>query len=115
MRKRFGMKTLLGLVLVAALTLAGYARFARVPAWDRTGGMIGWSQASIEARLGPPALVVEGDVGDANAQKVRPKPPGSCKTLVFRTFDGEFVVRLKAEKDQFVCFGSSWTNKGRYY
>jgi hypothetical protein len=115
MRKQFGMKSLLGLVLGAALVLACYVWFVRVPAWDRAGGMIGWSQASIESRLGPPAQVLEGDVGDANARKIRLKPPGACRTLVLRNFDGEFVVRLTAERERFVCFGSSWVNKGVYY
>jgi hypothetical protein len=77
--------------------------------------MIGWSQASIESRLGPPVRVVEGDDGDANAVKIRLKPPGACRPLVFRSSDGEFVARLNAEKGQFVCFGSSWTNRGLYY
>jgi len=115
MRVRFSMKRLLGVVLAAALSLAGYAWFARVPAWERAGGMIGWNQASIEALLGPPSQVVEGDAGDANAQQIRPKPPGAGRTLVFSNFDGEFVVRLTAAKEKFVCFGSSWTNKGIYY
>src|SRR5262249_15216933 len=108
MRKRFGMKTLIGLVFGTALLLAGYARYGRATEWESTGGMIRWSQASIESRLGPPAVVVEDDGGDANAKQVRLRPAGPCRTLVFRSFDGEFVARLKAEKDQFVCFGSSW-------
>jgi hypothetical protein len=115
MRRRFSIKTLLGIVLVAAMILAAYVRIRPGPTWNQVGGMIDWSQAAIESRLGPPTLVVEGDAGDANARQIRLRPPGACRTLVFRTFDGEFVVRLKLAKDEFVCFGSSWTNKGIYY
>ena len=115
MRKRFGMKTLLGLVLGAALILASYAWYVRAPSWDKAGGMIGWSQAAIESRLGAPVQLAEGDLGDQHARRIRPMPPGRCRTLVFRDFDGEFVARLKAGGDGFVCFGSSWVEKGRYY
>ena len=112
MRHRFRLTALLGLVLVVALILAFYTSSLRDPAWNKAGGMIGWSQASIESRLGLPARVFEGDLGDDNARKIRPRPPGRCRTLVFRGFDGEFVARLKAEGDGFVCFGSSWRNRG---
>jgi hypothetical protein len=115
MRYRFRLKTLLGLVLGVALILAFYASFLRYPPWEKAGGMIGWSQSRIELRLGKPAVMVEGDVQDAHAQKIRPRPPGTYRTLVFHNLDGEFVVWLKAEDDGFFCFGSSWVEKRRYY
>ena len=115
MRYQFRLKTLLSLVLGIALVLAFYVRCTHVAAWERYGGMIGWSQADIESRLGGPAKVVEGDVRDLEAQKIGPTPPGRYRTLFFSGIDGEFVVLLKAENDGFVCFRSSWTDKGCYY
>jgi hypothetical protein len=115
-RPRFRLTALLLAVLVIALGLAAVVRYRQSSTpWEVAGGMIGWSQTAIESRLGPPARVIEGDAGDADAKQLRPKPPGRCRTLVFRDFDGEFVVRLAAEGDRFVCFGSSWTEKRRYY
>jgi hypothetical protein len=70
---------------------------------------------SNESRLGPPAKVVEGDVPDAHAQEIRPRPAGTYRTLIISDINGQFVVCLKEEKNGFVCFGSSWTNKDRYY
>jgi hypothetical protein len=115
MRYQFRLKTLLGLVLGIALILAFYVWYTHVPRWEGSGGMIGWSQAGIESRLGQPAKVVEGDVRDPEAQLIRPRPPGTYRTLFFSGIDGQFVVLLRAENDGFVCFGSSWTDKGCYY
>ena len=78
--------------------------------------MIGWDQASIEARLGPPARVVEGFVPDANAQNIRSGGPGAYRTLLFRRgFHGRFVAWMRAEGDRFVCVGSKWDDRGVYY
>ena len=115
MRYQFRLKTLLGLVLAIALLLAFYVWYTHVPPWERSGGMIGWSQPEIESQLGHPARVAEGDVRDPEAQLIRPRPPGTYRTLFFSGIDGQFVVLLKAEDDGFVCFGSSWTDKGCYY
>jgi hypothetical protein len=113
---QFRITTLLLAVLVMALGLAGYIRYRQSrTAWEVTGGMIGWKQGAIESRLGSPFLVVEGDVADSNARQLRVRPPGKCRTLVFRNLDGEFIVRLIAEGDDYVCFGSYWTEKQRYY
>jgi hypothetical protein len=115
MRFQFRLKTLLGLVLGIALALAFYVWSQHVPPWERSGGMIGWSQVAIEERLGPPAKVVEGDLQDPQAQKIGPRPPGTYRTLYFSGIDGQFIVRMKAEKQGFVCFRSLWTDKGCYY
>jgi hypothetical protein len=115
MRYQFRLNTLLGLVLGVALILATYVWYTHVAPWEAYGGMIGWSQAAIESRLGAPAKVVEGDVRDSNAQEIRPTPPGTYRTLFFSGIDGQFVVLLKEEADGYVCFGSSWTDKGCYY
>jgi hypothetical protein len=115
MRCQFRLKTLLGLVLGIALILAFYVWYTHVAPWEPSGGMVGWSQADIESRLGQPAKVVEGDVRDPVAQQIGPKPPGTYRTLFFSGTDGQFVVLLKAEKKGFVSFRSYWTDKGRYY
>jgi hypothetical protein len=112
MRFQFRVKTLLGLVLGVALILASYVWYTHVPPWEASGGMIGWSQAAIESRLGAPAKVVEGDARDSNAQEIRPRLPRTYRPLFFSGIDGEFVVLLKEEADGYVCFGSSWTDKG---
>jgi hypothetical protein len=115
MRYQYRVKTLLRLVLGIALILALYIWYTHVPPWEPSGGMIGWSQADIESRLGQPAKIVEGDVRDPQGQKIGPKPPGTYRTLFFSGIDGEFVVLLKAENDGFVGFRSYWTDKRRYY
>jgi hypothetical protein len=115
MRYQFRLTTLLSLVLGIALILAVYVWYTHVAPWERSGGMIGWSQADIESRLGQPALVVEGDARDPDAQQVGPKPPGIYRTLFFSGIDGQFVVLLKAQNEGFVCFRSCWTDKGCYY
>jgi hypothetical protein len=107
---------MLGLVLEIALILAFYVSYWRTVPWDKAGGMIGWSQAAIESSLGRPSQVVEQDVPDPHAQRIRPRPAGGVyRTLVFKTFDGTFVVWLRAGKDEYVCLGSSWIEKGLYY
>jgi hypothetical protein len=115
MRYQFSLKTLLSLVLGIALILASYVWYSHVAPWEQFGGMIGWSQAAIESRLGQPAKVVEGDVRDPDAQQIGPKPLGTYRTLFFSGIDGQFVVLLRAESEGFVCFRSSWTDKGCYY
>jgi hypothetical protein len=112
---RIRLRTLLGFVLGIALALAFCTSYVVIPPWERAGGMIGWSQAAIESRLGPPAQVFEYDVPDPHAQSIRPRPPGTYRTLVFSRFDGRFVAWLKAEETGYVCFGSSWVEKGTYY
>ena len=114
---QFRLPTLLCVILCVALGLAAYARYRawRTP-WEKVGGMIGWSQAAIETSLGPPTQVFEGDVSDENALRIRLRPAGTIRTLSYRTFDGQFVVRLNLEGDgQFRCFGSWWVEKHRYY
>jgi hypothetical protein len=115
MRYQFRLKTQLSLVLGIALILAFYVRYTHSAPWERSGGMIGWSQADIESRLGQPATVVEGDARDPVARQIGPKPLGTYRTLFFSGIDGQFVVLLKAENDVFVCFRSSWIDKGCYY
>jgi hypothetical protein len=115
MRMRFRLRTLLGLMLAAALALALYVSYFLNPPWNRAGGMIGWTQAAIESRLGTPSQVFEYDLPDPHAQSIRPRPPGTYRTLVFSRFDGRFIAWLKAEAEGYVCFGSSWSEKGAYY
>ena len=115
---RFRLTTLIGLVAACAVGLAGYARHRASNApWERAGGMIGWSRAAIESSLGPPDKVIEGDAPDEHAQRIRlrPKPPGTFRTLVFQTFDGTFVAWMRSADGAETCFGSSWVEKGRYY
>jgi len=117
MRFRFRLKTLLGLVLCIAFILAAYVRYTHTAPWDESGGMIGWSQAAIENRLGPPAKVIEGDIQDPDVQAIGPRPPGPgvYRTMFFSGIDGQFIVRLKEEQQGFVCFRSLWTDQGCYY
>lgn len=115
MRYQFRLKTLLGAILGVALILAAYLWYTHTVPWESSGGMIGWSQTAIENRLGPAARVVEGDAPDPHAQKARPRPPGTYRTLFFNGIDGQFIVWLKLESEGFVCFGSAWTDKGCYY
>jgi hypothetical protein len=115
MRVQFRLTTLLGLVMGAALLIKFYVSYVHVPPWHQAGGMIGWSQSAIESRLGTPSQVMEYDAPDPHAQKIRPRPAGTYRTLVFSRFDGKFVVWLKAESRGYVCFGSSWAEKGCYY
>ncbi len=83
---RFRLSTALGLVVVAAVILAvsAHRRYESVP-WQSNGGMIGWSQASMVARLGPPAQTFEQDMPDPEAHSIRVSPPtGPFRTLVFQ-------------------------------
>ena len=102
-------------MLAIALALAFYSSFMLNPPWNRAGGMIGWSQAAIESQLGPPSQVFEYDVPDPEAQYIRPRTPGTYRTLVFSGFHGRFVVWLKEEAQGYACFGSSWVEKQCYY
>lgn len=115
MRVRFGLKTMLGIVLAIALFIGFYVTFLQNPPWHRAGGMIGWSQTAIEARLGPPSQVFEYDIPTPPDQFGPPRPAGTYRTAVFTSFNGRFVVRLKAEARGYVCFRSSWVEKGCYY
>jgi hypothetical protein len=111
---RIRLRTLLGLVVAIALALAFFASFVHTPAWHRADGMIGWSQAAIESRLGPPSQVFERDVADLHIQSLISLPPGTYRTLVFSRFDGRFVAWLRAEEKEYVCVRSSWVEKGTY-
>jgi hypothetical protein len=115
MRVRFHLRTLIGFVLGAALLFKVYVSYSHVPPWHQAGGMIGWSQSAIESRLGAPSQVMEYDASDLDAQKIRPRPAGTYRTLVFSRLDGKFVVCLKSESTGYVCFGSSWPEKGCFY
>ncbi len=115
MRIQIRLKVLLALVLFAAVGLRFFLAFVHVPAWDRAGGMIGWSQSAIESRLGPPSQVYEFDLADPHAQSIRPRVPGVYRTLVFSRLDGRFIAWMKAEGRGYVCFGSSWAEKRVYY
>ncbi len=110
MRIRIGLKALLVLVVFVAVGLRLF-----LPFWERAGGMIGWTQSAIEARLGPPSQVYEFDVADPHAQTIRPRVPGVYRTLVFSRLDGRFVAWMKAEAQGYTCFGSSWSDKRVYY
>jgi hypothetical protein len=77
--------------------------------------MIGWSQAAIESRLGAPTEVVQVELPDANGQQLRPAPPGPCRTLTYRTFDGTFVVWLNGGNGGYSCFRSKWAERSMYY
>ena len=68
----------------------------------------------VVAEDGAPAKVMEYDAPDPHAQKIRPRPPGTYRTLVFNRWDGTFVVWLKAESKGYACFGSSWAGQGPY-
>ena len=114
---RFRLSTALCLVVVAALIMAYWAheRQRSVP-WHKNGGMIGWTQASMVARLGEPAQSFEDDLADPNGHEIRRSPPtGPFRTLVFRTFDGTFVAWFAAAEGKYTCFRSTWVEKGNYY
>ena len=115
-RIRLRLTTLLVAVAICAVGLSAYVRYraARTP-WERTGGMIGWSQAAIESRLGPPTEAVPVELPDPLGRRARPTPPGPCRTLIYRTFDGTFVVWLNAGPGGFSCFRSRWAERNTYY
>ena len=79
LRLRMSVRSMLGLVLVIAVILAVWTQYrqANVP-WHRTGGMIGWSEAQIVARLGQPTRTIESDVTDPVALAIGPPPPSGC-------------------------------------
>ncbi len=113
---RFRLSALLALVAACAVGLAIYAPYRRSQtAWQRAGGMIGWTQAAIESRLGPATEMIEGELPDADGQQIRPAPAASCRTLIFRTFDGTFVAWLAEVDGQSTCFRSMWAERNAYY
>jgi hypothetical protein len=112
---RIRLRGLLGIVLGVALSLGFYVTFMQNPPWHRAGGMIGWTQAAIEAQLGTPSQVFEYDLPDPHAQEIRPRPTGSYRTLIFSRFNGRFIAWLKDGDQGYTCFGSSWTERGCYY
>jgi hypothetical protein len=117
LRLRMSVRSMLGLVIVIAviLTLWTHYRQANVP-WHRVGGMIGWNEAQIVARLGQPTRTIESDVADPEARAIGPAPPtGSFRTLVFDTLDGRFVARLNSDGGAFTCFRSIWVERNCYY
>jgi hypothetical protein len=108
---------MLGLVLVIAVILAFWSHYrqARVP-WNRFGGMIGWNQSQIMARLGQPTRTIESDVTDPAALAIGPAPKSSrYRTLVFDTIDGTFVARLNSDGGAYTCFRSIWVERNCYY
>jgi hypothetical protein len=114
---RLRLSTALCLIVVAALVMAywAHARQASVP-WHRHGGMIGWTQASMIARLGEPARTFEEDLPDSNGHQIRRSPPkGRFRTLVFQSFDGTFVAWFNSTGGTYTCFRSTWVEKGNYY
>jgi hypothetical protein len=114
---RFRVAGLLVFILVVAVDMAAYVRYrqSRTP-WEQAGGMIGWSQAAIDTRLGLPSAVIEEDAPDEHAQKSRPMSGGTFRTLTYRTFDGLFVVWLQPGSDgRFKCVRSKWADKQPYY
>ncbi len=114
---RMRLATLLGLVVVFAVVFSFWAqrREAGVP-WQNNGGMIGWSQASIVARLGQPVKTLEYEMPDAEGQQLRATPPtGPYRTLVFQTFDGHFVAWFARSAGKSLCYRSTWLERGYYY
>jgi hypothetical protein len=104
------------MIFACALIFAVWAEFraSHVP-WEANGGMIGWSQSAIEARLGLPAESVEVEIPDTEGRTIRPAPPGPYRTLIFRTFDGHFVAWFHQSNGAYVCFRSHWAEKNLYY
>jgi len=104
-------------LVVVALIMAVWAheRHASVP-WESNGGMIGWSEATIVARLGQPLRTLEEDVADPIGHSVRPSPStGPFHTLIFQTFDGQFVAWFSGAGGTYTCFRSTWVERGTYY
>jgi len=114
---RIRLSTVIGLVVVAALIMAGWAhkRQESVP-WNSNGGMIGWTEARMVAQLGQPARTFDEDVADPEGHHVRPSPPaGPFRTLIFETFDGQFVAWFSGADGSYVCFRSAWIERNTYY
>ncbi len=116
-QRQFQLTALLGFVVVCAIGSVAFKRYRETHAiWEQFGGMNGWSQAAIEARLGPPRQVIEGDAPDEHEQKITPRSPGVYRTCQYQNFDGHFVVWYRQTKQGgFDCFGSKWVEKRRYY
>jgi len=116
-QKRFRLTALLGFVVVSALGFTAFKRYQDSrAAWDRFGGMIGWTQPAIEAQLGPPQQIVEADLADEHEQNIRVRVPGVYRTCTYQNFDGHFVVWYRQAKNGgFDCFGSKWAEKRTYY
>jgi hypothetical protein len=76
----------------AALLLKIYVSYVHILPWHRAGGMIGRSQPAIDSRLRTPSQVMEYGAPDPHAQKIRPRPDGTYRTIAFSRFDGKFVV-----------------------
>lgn len=84
--------------------------------WEQFGGMNGWSQAAIEARLGPPQEVIEGDLPDEDEQKIRVRTPGIYRTCTYKNLSGHLIVWYRQTKPGgYDNFGSKWVEKNRYY
>jgi hypothetical protein len=115
MRIRFGLKTMLGLILGIALVLAAYVSFLQNPPWQRAGGMIGWSQAALESRLGKPSRAFEYSLPDPHGQPILLNTTGPYRTLVFSRFDGVFIAWLEKRDRGYVCARSSWSDRQTYY
>jgi hypothetical protein len=108
---------MLGVVLLIAVILAFWSqhRQARVT-WHRFGGMIGWDQTQIVARLGEPTRSINADVADPVAKAIGPAPSARhYRTLIFDTIDGRFVARLNSDGGPFTCFRSYWVERNWYY
>jgi hypothetical protein len=115
-RMRLRLSTVLGLVAGCAAALSAYTRYrGSQTGWVRAGGMIGWSQSAIESRLGPPTEAAQVELPDAEGRTIRPAPPGPYLTLIFRTFDGTFVVWLSERNGSYSCFRSKWAERSMYY
>jgi hypothetical protein len=116
-RFQMSVRMMLGLVLVIAVILALWSHYrqARAP-WHRFGGMIGWNQAQIVARLGQPTRTIESDVTDPVALAIGPAPTARhYRTLFFDTMDGRFVARLNSDGGAYTCFRSIWVERSCYY
>ncbi len=114
---RARLSTVFGLVVVLAVIMAVWAnhRQASVP-WEANGGMIGWTETGIVARLGLPSDTYQEDVADSIGHHVRPSPPsGPFRTLVFQSLDGQFVAWFTGESGTYTCFRSTWVERNRYY
>ena len=115
--RRFGLKALLGSIVLCALGLGALKWHQSSHAvWDQFGGMTGWNQGAIEARLGPPRESIEGDLPDQRAGKIRIRTPGVYRTCTYQGVAGQFIVWYRQVKPGgFDCIGSKWVEKDRYY
>ena len=107
----------MGLVGATAVLCAWWARHreANVP-WQRVGGMIGWTEPQMIARIGQPAHIFEEELPDETAHSIRPTPPARFfRTLIFDTFDGRFVAWYSSDGGPYTCFRSTWVDRNYYY